>query len=62
MAKYLFGLLRLSKKLTFQRELLDLKHPILGFHSRDETAMLVNKTMAKYRSSQVLHNTVKFRK
>ena len=24
---------------------------ILGFHSRDETAMLVYKTMAKYRSS-----------
>ena len=33
---------------------------ILGFHSRDETAMLVYKTMAKW---QVLHNNrIKFPK
>ena len=27
---------------------------ILGFHSRDETAMLVHKTMAKRRSSLII--------
>ena len=51
MAKYLFALLQLSKRLTFQRELNDWKHPILGFRSRDETAMLLYKTMEKYLSS-----------